>query len=1057
MKNGRTGTDNRWKRLPQRKILFRTATFSWLLVIVTLGIYLAIALPYQKRIIVENMASEARNIATSISQVTATAIVGEDYSTAIDHCTKVVNESQSLQYVVITRNDGFSLVQTKSGWKQESLQGIWNPVASERTARGGFLRNELVREEVFHFSYPFEYSGIEWGWIHIGLSLQNYHENLVKLYVRMALLAVVCALIALISSLVFAKKLTFPIGLLDQVTQRVASGDLTAKADIHTGDELERLATSFNLMTDALEKSREELFAAQEYTQNIIRSLNDALVVVDLHGRIKAANAASLRMLGYSEQELEGQSIEKIFSNRDLGNRSFSITDFLADAGDQITAGAERYYLSKQGKDIPVLFSVSTIHGSDGNTTGYACIAMDITVRKQVEEELRKAKEEAESASQAKSKFLANMSHEIRTPMNGVLGMTDMLLETNLTDTQRKFADIVRRSGESLLDIINDILDFSRIEAGKLELDSVSFDTRSTIGELVELLSSRAHEKGLELECFIAREIPVRLLGDPGRLRQILVNLIGNAVKFTEKGEVVIRVTLEKEGEDDVWLRFSVRDTGIGIPTEAQKRIFQSFAQADSSTTRTHGGTGLGLAISRQLAAMMGGEIELESEPGKGAEFRFCARLLRDRGAKSEEQASIPCRSLRGFRALVVDDNATNRRILEQQFLIWGIQNRSAKCGQEALKKLREAAAGGVPFDLAILDYHMPEMDGLELARRIKEDPAIRDVQLIMLSSVGLRGDAKDAREHGIGGYLSKPVRQSVLYDCIATVLGASRSGQERPIVTQYNAKTTERALGGYVLLVEDNPVNGEMTQGMLEHLGCRSDLAKNGLEAVEAVSRNRYSLVLMDCQMPVMDGYTATRVIRESQTTRIPIIALTANAMAGDSVQCINAGMDDYLSKPFTLQGLRMVLERWLPAGGEVAAQPGGKGGPNDVAPGVETVPLPIDGKVLDNIRALQAPGGPDLLSRVIRLYLSGSPKLLGDLREAAVRRDTEALRKASHSLKSSSANLGALTLSSLCKELEIHAREGRVDDAAEAVAGIEAEYGRVKSFLEDPEATGC
>jgi CheY-like chemotaxis protein/HPt (histidine-containing phosphotransfer) domain-containing protein len=342
-------------------------------------------------------------------------------------------------------------------------------------------------------------------------------------------------------------------------------------------------------------------------------------------------------------------------------------------------------------------------------------------------------------------------------------------------------------------------------------------------------------------------------------------------------------------------------------------------------------------------------------------------------------------------------------------------------------------------------------MDGLELAARIKDDPAIREVKLIMLSSIGLRGDAKEARARGIAGYLSKPVRQSVLYDCIATVMGGLRSGPDHPITTRYNLKTAERALRGHILLAEDNAVNQEMTRSMLELLGCRSDLAENGREAVEAFLRNRYDLVLMDCQMPEMDGYAATRVIRKSEKCRTPIIALTANAMAGDSDRCLAAGMDDYLSKPFSLQNLRAVLERWLPGADEGAARPAGKFVSVAADPVGETAPSPIDGKALDNIRALQPPGGPDLLSRVIGLYLSGSPKLLRDLREAAQRGDADAIRMAAHTLKSSSANLGAVMLSSLCKEMEARAREGPIGDAAEAVAGIEAEYGKVKVFLEE------
>ncbi len=443
-------------------------------------------------------------------------------------------------------------------------------------------------------------------------------------------------------------------------------------------------------------------------------------------------------------------------------------------------------------------------------------------------------------------------------------------------------------------------------------LESIPFDPHLLIEELGDSFAQRAHAKGIELICHATEDVPRRLVGDPGRLRQVLLNLLGNAMKFTDRGEVVLRMSLGQPGEDPVQVRFSVKDTGIGIAPEAQKRIFQQFVQADGSTTRRYGGTGLGLPISKQLAVMMGGEIELDSTPGKGSEFRFCARFRRDKEAEAaaEEPAAAP--ELSGVRALIVDDNETNRDILEQHFLRWGIRSRSAAEPGEALEAMRAAAREGVPFGLAVLDRQMPGGDGLELARKIQEDPAIRDARLVLLSSVDLDAEAKSALEGGISGYLTKPVRPSALLDCILTSLRTAPAAvggmsQEPP------PGTARAAMGASVLLVEDNPVNQTVARSMLELLGCRTTIASDGRDAVDAAAAASFDLILMDCQMPVMDGYEATRAIRARELSRTPIVALTADAMPGTSERCLAEGMDGYLSKPFTLPQLRGVLERFL------------------------------------------------------------------------------------------------------------------------------------------------
>jgi len=560
--------------------------------------------------------------------------------------------------------------------------------------------------------------------------------------------------------------------------------------------------------------------------------------------------------------------------------------------------------------------------------TGAVVMHVNITERKRIEEELELTRDAALESAQMKSEFLANMSHEIRTPMNGVIGMTGLLLETSLDEEQRQYAQIVQSSADGLLRIIDDILDFSKIEAGQLNFEIIDFDLSEAVEGAVELFAERAQIKGLQLASLIYRDVPTALRSDPGRLRQVLTNLIGNAIKFTEHGEVTVSVKKENETDGYAALRFEVTDTGIGIPLEAQRKLFQAFMQADGSTTRKYGGTGLGLAISKQMVGLMGGEIGIESEPGKGSMFWFTARFEKQASPKAPIQ-KVPDTSLEGLRVLIVDDNATNRKILIHQTSSWGMKATEAKTGAEALELLQAAAQAREPFDIAILDLMMPGMDGFELSRRIKTEADISKTHLVLMPSYGTRGHGQLARDSEIAAYLQKPVRQSQLYKCLQTITAKTSvpsgdgDGQSPELITRHslrstvlsNSESTATASKARILVVEDNVVNLKVALIQLKNMGYAAEAVTNGREAVVAVGKQGYDVVLMDCQMPEMDGFEATAAIRlhESEAKHTIIIAMTAHALDGVREKCLAAGMDDYISKPVKIDTLKQTLDRWI------------------------------------------------------------------------------------------------------------------------------------------------
>jgi PAS domain S-box-containing protein len=693
----------------------------------------------------------------------------------------------------------------------------------------------------------------------------------------------------------------------------------TLEARVHERTEM-LSRTNAGLAKEIGERERAEaaLRESSELITLLLESAPEAIYGIDLEGNCTFCNPACLRMTGYQEaSELLGRNMHEVIHYARPGGAPYPVEEcgiYGAYCKGLSTHGDDEVLWRKDGSSFPVEYWSHLLHRNN-SVIGVVVTFVDVTVRKQAEEAMRNAKEAAEAGSRAKSEFLANMSHEIRTPLNGVIGMTELALGTDLTQEQREYLETVKFSGDALLSVINDILDFSKIEAGKSDLDISDFNLRDSLETTVRTFALRASEKQVELLCDIGQHVPAMVRGDPFRLRQILVNLLGNAIKFTGAGEVALGVKVDQVDGEECLLHFTVSDTGVGIAAAVRKLIFDPFTQADSSTTRTYGGTGLGLAISARLVKMMDGEIWVESELGRGSQFHFTAWLGAADGSVAVMHPMIPLDISDAARVLIVDDNRTNRGILEGLLKNWGMTPASVQGGEEALSQLRAARESGDPYKVILIDLHMPGMDGFELIERIHQVPGTAPATIMMLTPGGQRGEAARCAELGVSAHLLKPVRQSELHDAIRRVTGGGEptvASITRPS-PELVRKPTESLR---VLLVEDNAVNQKVATRLLEKRGHQVVVTSNGREALAALEEDSYDLVLMDMQMPEMDGFEATRTIRameEGTGLHQQIIALTAHALTSDRERCMEAGTDGYVTKPIRPKELDELLESCL------------------------------------------------------------------------------------------------------------------------------------------------
>ena len=878
----------------------------------------------------------------------------------------------------------------------------------------------------------------------IDTMLQEEDQLLAKRQQRadqLASLLSVCVLASVLVGVVLAFVVSslFTRGIVKRVDDIVANTERLEREEplltyYWSNDEVGRLGESFARAAELLVERRAELVdrnarlhhqivereRLESANEQILYNSVDVICTIDAEGRFTRVSRSSKKLWGYEPHELVGKTYLDFVAPDDREKTSAAAAEIMSG---RVAENFGNHCIRSDGMAVPISW---TAHWSERLQTMF-CVAHDASERRRSETSLTQARDDAQAANRAKSDFLANMSHEIRTPMNGIIGMTELALDTELTATQREYLEMVKHSADSLLSLINDILDFSKIEAGKLALEHIPFDLRQSFEKTLKTLGLRASRKGLELTCRVGPNVPAQIVGDPVRLRQVLVNLIDNAIKFTDSGEINLVIQTAAVLEDAITVDFSVSDTGIGISADKQEAIFAAFAQADGSTTRTYGGTGLGLTISSRLVEQMGGRLTVESVPDEGSTFRFTSVLgLRESDQREESQAG---QELTGLRVLVVDDSATNRRILQEMLINWRMSPTVAETGEQALEMMRNAAGQNAPIQLALVDALMPKMPGVNLAKSIQNDPSLRQTRLIMLSSAGEKLDRAEAKAAGIFACLTKPVSQSELFDNIAEIFGSAATEPEKmqAVTVDPDKRKTSR-----VLLVDDNAVNRAVAQNFLEKSGYEVVEVGDGLDAVEACKQEAFDVILMDVQMPRLDGLSATRLIREQEKAagtgrHSVIIAMTAHALAGDKERCLESGMDGYLAKPIERAQLIAAVENLAAA--------------RDAS---DTANRAAGAALLARFD-----GDAALLRRVSGIFAEQTPGMLDRIRNAVAAENADALRNTAHRLIGSLGALGADEAVGYARQLEDLAVSGEFAPAKNILKELTHEMDSLQSRL--------